>query len=119
MKKAQLPLIAELDLSDTENSTSDGGGGFAGTSNPRRLRVIFALMVRPRKREEIDRIAGASNGPELIASLRRRNVTIPCRRVPGIDRDGNYVTYGVYEFTDNDRRKVLSWLAKLKGRKHG
>lgn len=112
MEKAQLPLIAELDLGDTEDFTSKSVDKFVGTDNPRHLRVIHALMVRARKREEIDSIAGASNGPELIAELRRRGLLVPCSRVPAIDRDGYPIRHGVYDFTGNDRRKLCAWLRK-------
>ncbi|MEI8326741.1 MAG: hypothetical protein WCH44_15520, partial [Betaproteobacteria bacterium] len=44
---------------------------FTGTDNPRHLRVIQALMTRPLPRGQLDAVAGASNGPDLIAELRR------------------------------------------------
>ncbi len=120
MEKAQLPLIAELDLGDdTEDSTEKTACKFAGTDNPRHLRVIHSLLIRPRKREEIDRTAGASNGPDLIAELRRRGLSVPCCRVPAIDRDGYPTKYGVYEFTDYDRHAVNAWLRKRKDVRHG
>ena len=112
MEKAQLPVFAELSLADTKDYTENPAKEFSGTENPRHLRVISALMVRGRKREEIDGIAGASNGPELIAELRRRGLDAPCRRVPAIDRDGFPIRFGVYDFTNGDRRKVRSWLRK-------
>lgn len=103
---------AEPDLFETakpaEHSTSSAH--FSGTENPRHLRVIASLMIRPRKREEIDSIAGASNGPELVAELRRRGLRAKCRRTPGIDRDGYPVKFGVYEFDDDDRRAINTWL---------
>lgn len=111
MNKAQPPLFAELSLADTSDSTpSMTVSKFSGTDNPRHLRVIAALMTRSQKREHIDRIAGASNGPELIAELRRRGLDAPCSRVPAIDRDGYPIRFGVYDFTDRDRRKVRAWL---------
>lgn len=116
MKKAQLPLIAELSLGDTEDSTtSKTACKFTGTTNPRHLRVIHALMTRSKKREHIDQIAGASNGPELIAELRRRGLEVPCHRVPAIDRDGFPIRFGVYDFTDGDRRAIRAWLRKREG----
>jgi hypothetical protein len=111
MKKAQLPLVAELSLGDdTQDSITKATCKFTGTDNPRHLRVIHSLLIRPRKREEIDRIAGASNGPELIAELRRRGLSIPCTRASGIDRDGCPIKFGVYELDGNDRRKLKIWL---------
>lgn len=112
MKKAQLPLIAELDLGRTEDSTAKAGRTFTGTDNPRHLRVIHSMMARPRKREDIDRIAGASNGPELIAELRRRGLKARCERAPGIDRDGRPVKFGIYAFDEEDRRAINAWLRK-------
>lgn len=85
---------------------------FAGTDNPRHLRVIHAQMVRSRTREDIDAIAGCSNGPELIAELRRRGLEIPCDRIPVIDRDGFEVKRGVYHLTAADRRKIHDWLRR-------
>lgn len=110
MEKGQLPIFAELTLADTEDSTVKPASKFTGTDNPRHLRVINSLLVRPRKREEIDRIAGASNGPELIAELRRRGLEFPCDRVPAIDRDGYPIRFGIYHLTDDDRRLLNAWL---------
>lgn len=114
MEKGQLPVFAELTLADTKDFTAKASCGFTGTDNPRHLRVIHSVLIRPRKREDIDHIAGASNGPELIAELRRRGLNIPCRRTPGIDRDGYAIKYGVYEFDAADRRKLASWLRNRK-----
>lgn len=113
MDKGQSPLFAELTLgADNQDSTAQTGCKFIGTDNPRHLRVIQSLMIRPRKREEIDAIAGASNGPELIAELRRRGLGAKCQRTPGIDRDGYPIKFGIYEFNDDDRRAVSAWLRK-------
>jgi hypothetical protein len=84
---------------------------FAGTDNPRHLRVIQALMTRPLPREQLDRVAGASNGPELVAELRRRGLDTPCTRTKKKDRDLFDVWPGVYHFTQTDRRRVNYWLA--------
>lgn len=114
MKEGQLPLIAELTLGATKDCIANANTKFTGTDNPRHLRVIYSLEIRPRKREKIDRIAGASNGPELIAELRRRGLDIPCHKAPAIDRDGLPVKYGVYSLTDDDRRKLKLWTKKRK-----
>ena len=91
-------------------SDSTSSAHFSGTDNPRHLRVLHSLMIRPRKREEIDHIAGASNGPELIAELRRRGLRAACQRTPGIDRDGKPVKFGIYYLDDTDRRAINAWL---------
>ena len=94
----------------TANHT--GTAKFAGTENPRELRVIAGLMRRAMPREHVDREAGCSNGPELIANLRRKGLEVPCDRVPVIDRDGFEVKRGVYNFPHSDRKKVNQWLAR-------
>ena len=91
---------------------------FAGTINPRHLRVIQALMTRPLPRQQLDAVAGASNGPELVAELRRRGLELLCTRTKKMDRDGFDVLPGVYHFTQQDRRRVLAWLAKRGGAAH-
>ncbi len=88
--------------------------GFTGTTNPRHLRTIQALMTRPVTREHLDQIAGCSNGPELIAELRRRGLEVPCARTKKKDRDLFDCWPGVYHFTLKDRRRVNRWLAGRK-----
>lgn len=110
MKKGQLPVFAELTLADTKYSTTKPASKFNGTDNPRHMRVIHAALVRSRKREEVDRIAGASNGPDLIAQLRRLGLEFPCDRVPVLDRDGKLTRPGIYSLNDADRRKLYAWL---------
>lgn len=87
---------------------------FQGTDNPRQLRVIQALMARPRCREDIDHIAGCSNGPDLIAGLRGLGLKLPCERIKFFDRDGHECRPGVYSLTSKDRRLIWAWQATLK-----
>jgi hypothetical protein len=89
---------------------------FAGTYNFRHLRAIAAIRVRAQTRESIDRVAGASNAPDLVAELRGRNLDLPCTRAPCYDRDGCEVMRGVYHLTNADRRK-LAHLAACAGGK--
>lgn len=81
------------------------------TDNPRHLRVIHAALRRSLPREQVDREAGCSNGPELIAELRRRGLEFPCVRIEAIDRDSKPCRPGVYNLTDKDRRYIFRWLA--------
>jgi hypothetical protein len=83
---------------------------FLGTDNPRHLRVIQALMVRPVPREELDRLAGCSNGPALVADLRALGLKLPCTRLRTLDRDMFPSWPGVYHLTPCDRRKLNAWL---------
>jgi len=85
------------------------------TDNPRHLRVIAAALRRSLPREQVDREAGCSNGPELIAELRRRGLEFPCVRIEAIDRDGRPCKPGVYNLTSKDRRIIYRWLRNRKG----
>ena len=87
---------------------------FLGTNNPRHLRVLPIMLNRPLPREALDREAGCSNGPELVAELRRRGLDVPCHRISFVDRDGYTCRPGVYSLTASDRRKVYAWLASRK-----
>lgn len=117
MDKAQLPVFAELSLGgDTQDSTAlTTGRKFSGTANPRHLRVLDALMRRPLPREQLDRVAGASNGPDLVAELRRRGLDLPCYRVPVLDRDNRLAHIGVYALTPMDVRLMNKTLTKRGG----
>jgi hypothetical protein len=84
---------------------------FSGTENPRHLRAILELLRRKVWREDLDAVAGASNGSELVAQLRRLGLEVPCDRVLCTDRDGKETRPGRYSLTAADRRKVLRWLA--------
>jgi hypothetical protein len=88
---------------------------FAGTDNPRYLRAIHALRVRPLPREHLDRIAGCSNGPALVAELRDLGLGkdgLLCTKVPDRDRDGLSIRRGVHSLSDTGRRAVDAWLRK-------
>ena len=85
---------------------------FAGTDNQRHLRVIQAQMPRPLPREQLDNVAGASNGHELVAGLRRRGPEIPCTRTKKKDRESFDCWPGVYYFTPRDLRRVIQFIAK-------
>lgn len=85
---------------------------FLGTENPRHLRALWAFMRRPMPREQLDREVGCSNGPDLVAELRRRGLEIPCQKAPVIDRDGQEVRRGIYHLTDADRRRLQAWLCR-------
>ena len=64
------------------------GTKFAGTDNLRHLRVLQALRVRALPRQTLDAVAGCSNGPDLVAALRRLGLDVPCTRIEAVDRDG-------------------------------
>ena len=94
---------------------------FTGTDNPRHLRALAVLLRRPVSREELDHIAGCSNGPELVAELRRRGLGkehLFCERIRFIDRDGFTCRPGVYSLTEQGRRMVYAWMAKRQRAAH-
>jgi len=78
---------------------------------PRQCRALDALVAASDwiEREQIDRIAGASNGPQIIMELRRK-VTgrdgIDMERVDKIDRDGNLSKPGRYRLNELGRRRI-------------
>ena len=106
----------EITTTNDDTTTHAAAKVFSGTSNPRELRAIDGLKRRAMPREHIDRAAGCSNGPELVANLRRKGLEVPCDRVPVIDRDGFEVLRGIYYLTKNDRRKIQKWL-KCRGQR--
>ena len=75
---------------------------------PRQTRVIRALVDSGNwiAREAIDRIAGASNGPEIIRQLRKRfgYYAIEMERVTVVDCDGLLAQPGRYRLTDAGRQ---------------
>lgn len=99
-----------------DQPAADGKAKFTGTDNPRHLRVISALLRRPISREELDSVAGCSNGPDLVAELRSRGLPMEdclvCERIKFIDRDGNICRPGVYSLTEKGRHLVRVWLAR-------
>ena len=99
---------AEAKTSAPDQGHSKAQTEFVGTTNPRYLRILYALQVRSRTREAIDEIAGASNGPDAIASIRALGLPkpdcLPCERVPAFDRDGLEVMRGVYSLDRKSTR---------------
>lgn len=106
MKNAPVQTTNKSAPEKANNNTAK----FAGTDNPRHLRAINALMIRPQRRKHLDSVAGCSNTPELVAELRRRGLSLPCERVPDIDRDGKAIKRGVYHLLNRDRQKMQCWL---------
>ena len=104
-------LILQFDSIAESSRMVESACKFRGTDNPRQIRALIELLRRPMPREHLDREAGCSNGPELVASLRRRGLDLPCDRAPVIDRDGRKVERGVYRLSKSDTRKVRQWFA--------
>ncbi len=91
------------------------GHGHAKPLTPRHRRILLALLAGDQNREDIDRVAGASNGPDEVAKIRRTyGLAIPCARKGTKDRDGHPVQVGVYRLADADHvtaRRLLGGAA--------
>jgi hypothetical protein len=64
--------------------------------------ALKALAVAPVTREQLDRICGVSNSPDIIYQLRSVGLSIPCVRVEPLYRKGSARRMGVYQLTSSD-----------------
>lgn len=80
----------------------------------RQLRLLHALLRHPWvTREAADRIAHASNSPEVVAQLRHQHaVGIECVRATVTDTDGKKVRPGRYRLTSKGRLRAAKLLAR-------
>ena len=79
--------------------------------SPRHSRLLQALLAGQSTREQVDKVTGASNGPDEVLKMRRRfGLKLPCVRRAARDRDGHRVDIGVYGLDSTDRRKALELL---------
>lgn len=79
----------------------------------RHRRVLLALLSGPKTREQLDRAAGASNGPDVVLKLRRRyGLQLPCTLGAVRDRDGATVERGIYRLSQSDRPTVAALVAQ-------
>jgi hypothetical protein len=115
MENAQLLTKEEPSALDSVDSTE------FKPFTPRQRRVLEALLenVGWITRESVDRIAGASNGPQIILELRRK-VTghdgIEMQKAESRDRDGKNCQPGRYRLTSLGRERALA-LVRAKGPK--
>lgn len=69
----------------------------------RQRRVLLALLEGAKTREQLDRIAGSSNSPDVVLKMRRRfGLDLPCTLEKVQDRDGRSVERGSYSLTPTD-----------------
>lgn len=100
-----------------ENPSAPNSANFKTNKlTPRQSRTIAALMDKPKawiRREQIDRIAGASNGPQIIFELRSK-VTgydgLDMARMDAVDRDGRPCKPGFYRINAKGRERVTKYL---------
>lgn len=90
--------------------------------SPRYARFLSTLVTgAKRTREEIDRLTGSSNGPDVPHQLRKRyggEGLIVTELSPRVDRDGKAVRVAVYWLTQEGRAWARKLLAANSGR-HG
>ncbi|MGT2458791.1 hypothetical protein ACU4GI_38965 [Cupriavidus basilensis] len=94
---------------------------FAGTKNPAHLRVIRALLKRPLLRKDVDRLAGCSNGPALIAALRALGLGkegLRCAVWSEQNRDARPVRRGAYYLSDAAFHAINAWMSDCAKRGH-
>ena len=106
-KENAQPRNAEL--SATNNSAK------CTTLSPRETRTLTALAYTQDwiSREDIDRIARASNGPAVVQALRHKlggHDAIEMQRVPVIDADGKAARAGRYRLSDTHRAQAAAIL---------
>lgn len=87
---------------------------FYGPSNPRQARVLDALLTGARlTNNDVRRIAGCLNGPDVIDRLRDQGLCdateLAMDWIKTIDRDGRHVRYGEYYLTPKGLDKVKDW----------
>lgn len=83
---------------------------FIGTTCPRELRVLNTLLRGPLMREQVDSIACASNGPDIVFRLRRKGARIVTTMIPCRADDGTSTRHGRYSMTAEGRKAALAWL---------
>lgn len=84
---------------------------FKGTKNPRRIRALIALVFRDYvSRENLDKLAGCTNSPDLVSRLRKDGVDVQMREVHTKDRDGRSCWFGEYFLMPEVKRAIREWL---------
>ena len=84
---------------------------FKGVKNPRHVRALTALAYRDYvSRENLDKLAGCTNSPDLVARLRMKGIDIQMREVHTKDRDGRSCWFGEYFLLHEDKVIVGEWL---------
>lgn len=78
-----------------------------------RQKRALLVLLDPSAHATVKRLVAAANvnnAPELVASLRRLGLKIPCTNVAFTTAEGRSSRYGRYELTECDKRKALEWL---------
>lgn len=112
-----------------QTTTPDAGAIVAGQPDggklklsPRQARVIRALLPGAWiTREALDRIAGASNAPDVIMKLRGKlgHDAIDTERIDGTDRDGRPCRTGRYRLSEPGRVRAAELLREVASQHEG
>ena len=112
------PTKAEPSAPNNAHSTADKNKATRLTA--RQSRLLTALLQTDGwiPRESVDRITGASNGPQIVSEVRKK-VTgyegIAMQEVDAFDRDGKPCKPGRYQLTPIGRQRAVEVLASLGG----
>ena len=91
--------------------------------SPRQARAIDALLPGHWiSREQMDRLTGASNAPDVVAKLRNKlghDGAIEMEMVDGTDRDGRPCRTGRYRLTEPGRVRAVELLGKVDSQHEG
>lgn len=98
-------------LRNESGQVQQGQPNFSKCQTPRCFRTLRALASGPLMREEVDRVSGSSNGPEVVATLIRAGWRIECERLDRIDRDGRPCKPGRYTL-QNSQREMAALFAQ-------
>lgn len=86
---------------------------FKLTPRQRRLCEEFATG-RKLWREDVDRIAGASNGPNVMSQLKRKGLKWQCDHIKKIDCDGEPCEPGLYSIVGSGWETLRAWGFEVK-----
>lgn len=76
------------------------------TGKQRRASRALLDIRRGVPREDVDRIARASNGPGVIFQLRRRGIEIETELRAFVTSDGDPSRYGIYHLQEQSRQEL-------------
>ncbi|MQX53924.1 hypothetical protein [Alcanivorax sediminis] len=78
----------------------------------RQFRAVSLLLTRDISPLDVERLAGCRNGPELVATLRRRGLQIDTLEDRKPDRDGRTCRTGLYRLRELSRDLAEALLLK-------
>ncbi len=107
--------------SSKENPSAPNSVNSISLSITARERRVLSALIKSKNwisRENIDRIAGASNGPQVIKNIRSKITShdgIEMVQFQALDRDGKCCRPGYYRLTAKGRERVQKYMEALNG----